>query len=80
MTVDPSTWGWYAKTVYDLEQTKGRRVLDRRGFEDAVAVDGIRRLGEVAELWDAMFVVSPRRLAAALVDGVAPRYVERRRT
>jgi hypothetical protein len=77
-TIHPSTWGAYAACVYEVEQRKGRRIHDRRRFEDAVAADGMRRLSEQAELWHAMFVVTPRRLAEALADGHPPRYAERR--
>jgi len=78
VTVHPKTWGLYAAAVYEVAQRKGHRVFDRRGFEDSVAVDGMRRLSEQAETWTAMFPeLTPRRLAEALVDGHPPRYLER---
>ena len=71
-------WGLYASRTYDLAQRTGHQVHDRRAFEDAVALDGLRRLSELAERWLAMFVLSPERLAESLVDGHVSRYVERR--
>jgi len=76
--IPPRTWGLYAALSYELAQRSGHRVYDRRAFEDAVAVDGIRRLSELAERWWATWDLREDRLAAALVDGVAPRYATRR--
>lgn len=78
MTVPPRTWGYYARFAWERQQRTGPRVYDRKAFEESVAVDGMRRLSEQAERWLAMFDVDERRLAAALVDGHAPRYVQRR--
>lgn len=80
MTVPANTWGYVAARVYEVEQRKGRRVYDRRRFEDAVAVDAIRRYSDLAEHWLRLFDVTPARLAEALVDGMAPRYATRRDT
>lgn len=78
MTVPAKTWGHYARRVYELEQRKGTRVYDRARFEESVAVDGLRRLGEQAERWWRLFRVDERRLAEWLVDGRPSVYAERR--
>ena len=71
-------WGHYAAAVYELEQRKGVKVHDRRGFEEAVAVDGMRRKSDLASRWWEMFVVDERRLAEWLVDETPSRYATRR--
>ena len=76
--VPPRTWGILAARSYELAQRKGHQVHDRRAFEDAVALDGMRRLYELAEHWMATFHLTPERLAECLVDGSVSRYVERR--
>lgn len=75
--VPDRTWGWYAALLLDIEERKGVKVRDVRQWSDAVAVDGIRRLSDQAEKWNQMFDVGPRELAAALVDGTAPRFAKR---
>ncbi len=75
----PRVWGLYAARSYELAQRTGHQVHDRRAFEDAVALDGLRRLSDLAERWLTDFVLTPERLAESLVDGHVSRYVERRR-
>ena len=76
--VPPRTWGLYARRVYELNQRKGVKVYDRKGFEESVAADGIRRLSEQAQSWWTMFLTDERRLAEWLVDGKPSVYAERR--
>lgn len=78
MTLPARLWGIYARRVYEHEQRKGRVIHDQQAFEDAVALDGMRRLDREAERLWAMFVLSPVRLAECLIDGNPPRYAERR--
>lgn len=78
VSVPPRTWGHYAAFTYQQAQRAGHKVYNRERFEETVALDGIRRLSELAARWWAMFVLDERRLAQALVDGQPPRYVQRR--
>jgi hypothetical protein len=71
-------WGCYAARVYLQAQRTGHQVHDRRAFEDAVALDGMRRLSEQALGWLTGFVLSEERLAEALADGKLHPMVERR--
>lgn len=76
--MSPRVWSYYALRIYELEQRKGVKVHDRKAFEEAVAVDGIRRLSDQAKKWDGMFVADDRRLAEWLVDGKPSPYAMRR--
>lgn len=74
-----TVWGFYAARVYDLEQRNGHRIHDRKRFEETVAVDGIRRLSELANRWWQEWDLTPARLAECLIDGNV-RYANRRTT
>lgn len=76
--IEPRTWGLYARRSYQLAQRKGLRVFDQQAFEDACAVDGIRRLTDLAEKWCEWWVLTPERLAECLIDMRAPSYAQRR--
>ena len=78
VTLPTRLWGIYARRVYEREQRAGRTVHDQRAFEDAVAVDGMRRLAALADRWWTVFVLSPTRLAECLIDESPPRYAQRR--
>lgn len=75
MVIPPRVWGCYARRTWMVAQRNGHQVYDQRAFEDACALDAIRRLADQAAMWWAMFEgLTPERLAECLVDGSPPRH------
>ena len=76
--IPPRTWGVFAARLYDQAQRTGHQVYNRRAFEDACALDGMRRLEAQARLWASMFEHTPHQLAEWLADGRVSVYAMRR--
>lgn len=74
--IDPRVWGLYGRRKFELAQRQGIKIYNQRAYEDANALDAQRRYTDLAEFWTNLFIgLTPERLAEALVDGVAPRYL-----